>query len=268
MALPSWLARLVGLPSKGGEAQRPRLKLATTPDVLYAIGDVHGCLAQLQDVERQIVADAASLAGDKLIVVLGDLVDRGPNSAEVLDHLLRRPPAGFRRICLAGNHDDMMLAFLDAPRRHMDWLEFGGDATLRSYGVDVEALRLLSDTRMKSVLAAHVPNEHKALLAGLPALVATPDYVFAHAGVRPGVAIDAQADADLLWYRDGFEADFAEFAQLVVHGHIPVADPHISPHRIGIDTGAYATGRLTAVRLTANKPPLLLATKRAGRVIG
>jgi serine/threonine protein phosphatase 1 len=269
MSAAGWLSRLGALmPGKAARPQRPRLSLNATPDVVYAIGDIHGCLEQLRDIEAQIIADAQGLAGDKLIVVLGDLVDRGPNSAAVIDALMGRPPAGFRRICLAGNHDEMMLTFLDAPARHMDWLEFGGDATLRSYGIDVDAFRTLPAGRMKGLLAAHVPAEHKAFLASLPALAVTPDYVFVHAGLRPGVAIEEQSEADLLWYRDAFEADFAEFQQVVVHGHIPAAEPHVSRWRIGIDTGAFATGRLSAVRLTANNPPLLLVTNPKARANG
>jgi serine/threonine protein phosphatase 1 len=143
----------------------------------------------------------------------------------------------------------------------MDWLEFGGDATLASYGVNVEALRALPAGRMKALLAAHVPDEHRSFLAGLAASAVTPDYVFVHAGLRPGVGLDSQTEADLLWYRDAFEADFAEFGKVVVHGHSPVPEPHVARWRIGIDTGAFATGRLSAVRLSANKPPLLIVTK-------
>src|SRR5690606_5309249 len=146
-------------------------------------------------LEAQIVADAEGAPGDKLIVMLGDLIDRGPASAQVMDHMLARPPAGFERICLLGNHEAMMLAFIRDPRRGAVWLENGGRETLLSYGLPSDTLlRGVAPRVLDNLIHSHVPPEHIEFLEGLPVLLDTPEAIFVHAGLRPGVRLAAQHD--------------------------------------------------------------------------
>ncbi|MEQ1900569.1 MAG: metallophosphoesterase family protein [Devosia sp.] len=247
---------------------RPRLKLERTPAVIYAVGDVHGCLDQLIQIERKIAEDAAPLDGDKLIVMLGDYIDRGPRSAQVIDHLIGPAPEGFERICLVGNHDTGFLSFLAVSGRSDDWLALGAEATLASYGIDVDRLdpRERSPYLLSRRLAASVPAEHITFLAGAPVLLETPDYIFVHAGLRPGRSIKDQLDQDLLWIRHIPAARLAEFGRPVIHGHTPVKTALVDGPEIAIDTAAFATGRLTAVRLMVNKAPIFLVTEATERL--
>lgn len=237
----------------------PRLMRDRQPERIYAVGDVHGCLDLLKRLETQIVADAEGAPGEKLIVMLGDLIDRGPASAQVIDHMLRRPPAGFERICLRGNHEAMMLAFIRNPRRGAVWLENGGREALLSYGLPSDTLlRGLAPRVLDNLIQSHVPTEHIEFLERMPVLLDTPEAIFSHAGLRPGVKLAAQSDEDLMWYRDNYHDDFAEFGRPVVHGHTPRDEALVTRYRIAIDTGAYVNGRLTSVRIVPGAAPTLL----------
>lgn len=241
----------------------PRVKLDRQPDRIYAIGDVHGYLGLLKHLEAQIVADAANVSGSKLIVMLGDLIDRGPASAQVIDHVLARPPQGFERICLRGNHEAMMLAFIRDPRRGAIWLENGGREAMLSYGLPSDTLlRGVAPRVLENLVASHVPVEHVEFLEGLPVMLDTPEAVFVHAGLRPGVTLESQKDDDLIWLRDNYESDYAGFGRPVVHGHMPRTEALLSTFRIAIDTGVVTSGKLTAVRIMQGAPPKLLSIAR------
>ncbi len=233
-------------------------------DVIYAVGDVHGCIGLMRALEARIGEDAATLPGRKLLVMLGDYVDRGPDSAGVLDRLSAHPPAGIdRRICLMGNHERLMLDFLADPRLDR-WLGFGGAETLGSYGIDPEGFARLGARHRLQALQSHIPGEHIQFLQSLPLIVETPYHVFVHAGLRAGVPVAAQAEADALWMRDDFAETYADSVQWVVHGHSPVPAPVVLGRRIAVDTGAYLTGRLSAVRLRpAEAPHFLTVGERA-----
>lgn len=254
--------RLKALLGGGAPApQRPargHLSAPQWPSVVYAIGDIHGCLVELRGLEKRIVEDAASFTGEKWLVYLGDLVDRGPDSVGVLDHLTARPPAGFRRIFLAGNHETMMLAFLENPASQPDWLQFGGKQTLASYGIDASGFPAMRPRQRRAILDSHVPEDHLAFLAELPLTLSLPGVVFVHAGLRPDVPVERQAEQDLLWIRDEFFAAPPVPGRLVVHGHTPANEAVIVPGRICVDTGAFATGRLTAVRLVSGEKPRII----------
>ena len=214
---------------------------------------MHGCLAPLRALEARIIADAAGEPGEKWIVMLGDYVDRGPHSAQVLDHLMAAPPPGFRRICLRGNHEEAMLGALETGEGLDSWLAFGSEATLASYGMSATQIAMLAGrgrtANKLQALQAHVADEHIDFLRRLPVLLAVPGYIFVHAGLRPGVALDQQRDRDLLWIRGEFLDADHDFGAVVIHGHTPQDEPFLGAHRIAIDTGCFASGRLTAVRV-------------------
>ncbi|KRA45707.1 metallophosphoesterase family protein [Devosia sp. Root635] len=238
---------------------RSHLSAADWPEVVYAIGDVHGCLDELRNLERNIATDAAGIAGEKWIVMLGDYVDRGNHSAGVLDRLTTTPPTGFRRICLAGNHETMMLRFLETPAPNDDWLKFGGLETLSSYGISMSAVTRAGRKELKAIVDSHIPQEHVAFLQDLPLTLSLPGVVFVHAGLRPGIdSVERQSEDDLLWIRDEFFNAPPVQDRMVVHGHTPAAEAVCLPGRICVDTGAFATGRLTAARLRPQEPVLLL----------
>lgn len=239
-----------------------RLAFDEEPAAIYVIGDVHGCLDLLVALEKTIVADAANFSGERWIVMLGDVIDRGEQSARVLDHLLEPAPAGLRRFCLTGNHEAMMLDFLRRPSPNSPWLEFGGRETLLSYGVPIESLMhsRFGAREARQIVDIYVPRDHIEFLESLPVMIETPSTVLVHAGIRPGVRLEDQSDSDLIGYRDNFEAAYEDLGRLVVHGHTIREEPLVTPNRIAIDTGAYFTGRLTAVRIVPNGPPMLLSS--------
>lgn len=237
------------------EKKRPlQLMSKERPALLYAIGDVHGCLDELQALEAQIAADAESVKGAKWIVCLGDYVDRGADSAGVLDHVMRPAPVGFQRICLKGNHEATMLAAVTTLVGMEDWLSFGGDATLRSYGMADDQIAALleaeEDEQIKlELLSAYVPEEHIGFLRELAVSFSVPGYIFVHAGLRPGVPLRGQSEEDMLWIRKEFLNVPHDYGAIVVHGHTPVRQPAVLPYRIGIDTACFMTGKLTALRI-------------------
>ncbi|MBS1166841.1 MAG: serine/threonine specific protein phosphatase protein [Proteobacteria bacterium] len=240
--------------------RRERVEIDPRDTVIYAIGDVHGCYAELKAAEQQVFADAANTPAERRIILyLGDLVDRGPQSADVLDHLAGAPPPSFERLSLCGNHDEAFLSFLDDPHANMGWLDFGGEQTLDSYGID---LTRLSRHRgglggLGEIVRATVPEAHVSLLRRLPVSVRFGDVLFVHAGVRPGVPLAAQNDDDFMWIREPFVSEPNGLGITVVHGHTPANEPVFAPGRIGIDTGAFATGRLTVLRVFGDRATLL-----------
>ena len=217
------------------------------PAVLYAIGDVHGCLDQLLDLERQIFADAKDIPGEKWLVMLGDYIDRGPASAQVIEHVISSPPPAWRRFCLFGNHEEHMLKFLDSGGGHERWLEQGGIEALISYGVEVSSG--VEQAALADRLSQSLPTSHRGFLDALPVLLAVPGWVFVHAGIRPGIPIEDQREEDLYWIRQPFLSAELPEKPVIVHGHTPAKEPAVAPGRIGIDTHCFHTGRLTALRV-------------------
>lgn len=219
---------------------------------VYAVGDVHGqapALSRLLDRIREDAQDAAHKR--RVLVLLGDYVDRGPDSRGVVELLLNNPVPGFETRFLRGNHDAWLLAFLVESSLGFDWLNAGGQATLLSYGARVprgpRTLAWLASLRDEFERLLPVP--HRDFLESLLPYHIEGDYAFVHAGVRPGVPIDQQQEVDLLWIREDFLSTSHDHGRIIVHGHTVVDEPEVRPNRIGIDTGAYATGRLTCLVL-------------------
>lgn len=251
---------LFGKRAKPAPTAVGRIHLDEQPAVIYAIGDIHGCLDKLKRLEAAIVADAAGIEGDKLIITLGDYVDRGPASAQTLNWLLAPPPSGFRRICLRGNHEVMFLSALDNPKALSDWLEWGGRETLQSYGIDPTSFRAMSGKTRAQVLESFIPEEHRAFLGDSPLMVTVGDFTFVHAGIRPNIGLDQQREKDLLWIREPFLSANHGLQTTVVHGHTPKAEPDMGHNRIGIDTGAFAGGPLTALKILKSGEIAFLST--------
>ena len=231
-----------------------RLGESHVPDNLrvYAIGDVHGCDAMLAAVHQAIGEDlAARPVGDHRIVHIGDYTDRGPDSAGVIERLARLSADDSRVVCLCGNHDALMAGFLSDPGEYGPmWLDNGGDATLRSYGVMPGRSLLGYDYgRLSRKLAEAISTDHRAFIEELPLSVRFGDYFFVHAGIRPGVPLDRQDPQDLIWIRQEFLRDDSDHGVVVVHGHTPADRPEVRPNRINIDTGAVFGGPLTCVAL-------------------
>lgn len=220
-------------------------------EAVYAVGDLHGRLDLLDDMLDQIRRDADAFHAERRwIVYLGDYVDRGPDSRSVIDRLIAGPPDGFEQICLMGNHEAWMLEFLENAQVGNGWLMNGGGATLGSYGVAAKRIFLsvgLESTRQKLLEA--LPADHREFLDGLQLMWRRGDYVFVHAGVRPDVPLDDQDPQDLLWIRDDFLGAPDDFGCVIVHGHTIRDAPEVKANRIGVDTGAFATGRLTCLAL-------------------
>lgn len=232
------------------ESDRPALP---KDHLLYAVGDIHGRLDLLQAMLDRIEADVAAdrLEGRRILIFLGDYVDRGPNSRGVVEKLVNDLPRGFAVHFLKGNHEALLLDFLEEPWRLDHWLLNGGDATMRSYGVDTEQLARLGAPPevWRQAFAEALPEAHLRFFRTLKLTVSFGDYLFVHAGVRPGVPLGAQAEADLIWIRGPFLEHADPFGKIVVHGHTPTQRPVTRLNRIGIDTGAVFTGHLTALKL-------------------
>ena len=219
---------------------------------IYAIGDIHGRLDLLQQLRAQIRRDAAAAgAGRQVLVYLGDYVDRGMQSREVIDLLLEQPLEGFEEVHLLGNHEDTMQRFLDEIAVGSNWLHYGGNMTLRSYGIQVPTGEVdqVQMERLQQELRTQLPVRHLAFLKSLRLSYEIGDYFFVHAGVRPGVPFAAQHPEDLIWIRDEFLTSRQEHGKRVVHGHSISEEVQVEANRIGIDTGAYFSGQLTCLVL-------------------
>jgi serine/threonine protein phosphatase 1 len=222
---------------------------------LYVIGDIHGHLDLLRAAHDRVAADRARAGTrDAALVHVGDLVDRGPDSAGVVSYLMALSSADPRVVVLKGNHDNMFALFAgpeatEDPRLRPDlrWLHprIGGRETLQSYGINPDLRRETLRTRIRE----KVPASHVAFLAGLPLFHAQEGVLVVHAGIRPGVPLDRQDPADLFWIRDPFLYDTRDHGVLVVHGHTPVDRVQLHPNRLAVDTGAAYGGPLSAVAI-------------------
>ncbi|MET0483029.1 MAG: metallophosphoesterase family protein [Aestuariivirgaceae bacterium] len=218
---------------------------------VYAVGDVHGRADLLAAMLDKIAEDMQERpVPEALEVFLGDYVDRGPDSSQVIETLMNMPAIGGRRYCLRGNHEEILLDFLAEPGVLMDWRRLGGFETLLSYGVAPRmALQLDDVAQLRDEFLAAVPPGHLSFLRSTQLSVSVGEYFFVHAGIRPGTALEAQKPEDLLWIRDPFLFSQRDHGKIVVHGHTPSEEPEVLANRINVDTGAFLTGRLTCAVL-------------------
>jgi serine/threonine protein phosphatase 1 len=245
-----WFSKVRGLLPR--VTQPPAQASVPAGTLVYAIGDIHGRLDLLLQLEDKILRDAGEIDADRrLIICLGDYIDRGDDSCGVIEHLSQEPSEGFERICLIGNHEAYLLKFFDDSTVAGTWMANGGRETLTSYGIsppawsDIES----SSKDVQTELRAQIPQPHEVFLRSLAYSHREGDYLFVHAGVRPGVPIDQQDPHDLIWIRDEFLSDKQDHGAVIVHGHSMRTKPENLANRIGIDTGAYTSGHLTCVAL-------------------
>jgi len=217
---------------------------------VYAVGDVHGRLDLLEAMIARIDADRGGAR--PTVVMLGDYIDRGPSSREVVERLLALPDWA-DWVLLRGNHEQAMLEALSdlpqADRLMRQWLNFGGVETLQSYGVPSTLLYAGDFAAIRADVNTRLPAAHGAFLDGLRMAHRIGDYLFVHAGIRPGIPLSQQDPQDLLWIREEFLDNRLDHGAVIVHGHSISPEVVERPNRIGIDTGAYKTGRLTALVL-------------------
>lgn len=231
----------------------------TLPDGVrvYAVGDVHGCLDQLNRLLDVIEKDLVGHSLRSHLVLLGDLVDRGPDSAGVLHRLIKRglPTDGWD--CIMGNHEEVMLQCLSGNGEGLEsWLRYGGVQTLESYGLT--AAEIFSPAvDLATVMRRAIPDRHVQFLQSMRDYVTIGDYLFVHAGLRPGVPLEQQSSRDLRWIRQGFLDDATDHGMMVVHGHTIVQEVDVRSNRIAVDTGCYVSGRLSALVLEGDKTRVL-----------
>jgi serine/threonine protein phosphatase 1 len=242
---------------------------AAVPDGVrvYAVGDIHGRLDLLDELLSMITAhESAWPAYEVFLIFLGDYIDRGPDSAGVIERLLSGLPEGMTPVFLIGNHEDMMLRALREPGLIPQWTAYGGNETLRSYGIDPDSSRqgISGVAALFQELQEKIPLSHRAFLGSLQVTAEVGDYFFVHAGVRPGVPLDGQSVEDCLFIRAPFLDYPGYFGKIVVHGHTPSNAPETRANRIGIDTGAFFSGRLTALCLEGTRRGFLTTQGRGG----
>lgn len=273
-----WAAQLGGWLGFGRARAVPAggvdiLRLSRLPQRFYAVGDVHGCCDLYLQLEAQL-ASYVPKGGEALVVVLGDVIDRGPATAQLLDHLVAPPPAGIQRVVLRGNHEVMFLRFWAAPRLNDAWLDYGGAEMLASYGINLGDAALARKGRLRQVLDSCIPAEHVEFLSRTPLALALPGFVLAHAGINPDLDLEAQREGDVLWGdparlddradMGGGDMGAADLETVVIHGHRPTPDGqgYMGRARINVDTGAYATGRLTAVEVLDGRARRFVVAQR------
>ena len=221
----------------------------------YAIGDIHGRLDLLEDLLTKIHEELRRRPARKvLLVFVGDLIDRGPSSAQVIERLRTYRHGRVQTIFLLGNHEEVLLRILAGETELITkWRWFGGSQCLESYGVASEQLAGRDEREMLDIVRRAIPKEHQDFLGSFADTCRFGDYLFVHAGIRPGIEIEQQRQTDLRWIREPFLLDDTDHGFVVVHGHTISTEVELRPNRIGIDTGAYRTGILTALAIEGSR---------------
>ena len=233
---------------------------------IYAIGDVHGRLDLLESLANAIETDdAAAGPGETTVVFLGDLIDRGRDSAGVLDFVLewrkRRPVR-----VLMGNHEEVFLASFSDAEKLGQLLPYGARETLQSYGIEMDGIDAIALGRAQAAMTAHIPQEHRDFMASFEEAIAIGDYLLVHAGIEPGVPMGQQSARTMRWIREPFLSHAGLYSHVVVHGHTIRHEAEERPNRIGIDTGGYCYGVLTALVLEGRNRRFIQARETEGAI--
>lgn len=231
---------------------------------IYCIGDVHGRADLLRELHAMIAEDVRAFEGHRTVIYLGDLIDRGMHSRDVVDLLLDEPLAGFETVHLRGNHEQTLLDFMEYPEQAEAWLVWGGRETVLSYGVPLPpGLQRADPQAIRDALAMRLPERHLEFYRGMSVYHEAGDYLFVHAGIRPGVPLREQSDSDLMWIRQEFLESEEDHGRIVVHGHSITEQVEMRPNRIGIDTGAFRSGVLTCLVLEGRERRLVQTGNRS-----
>lgn len=255
---------MLGLRKKGDQLPRtPRGYRA------YAVGDVHGRIDLLEQLLAAIDEDVRRRPPRKtLLIFLGDLIDRGPDSRAVVERLRTFRHERLKPYFLTGNHEEVLLRLLKGERGILaSWLQYGGAECLASYGFDAAMLEPSNERSALSTIRTIIPADHVRFISSFIDTLRFGDYLFVHAGIRPGIDLSLQSQSDLRWIREPFLDDKSDHGLVVVHGHTISNEVEMEPNRIGIDTGAYRTGRLTALAVEG-QDRWLLDTAADGRTAG
>ena len=243
--------------SPGPERTPAHLEAHAEPpdEVIYAVGDIHGRADLVEALIEKIEDDIAEQPKEGRLVFLGDYIDRGLQSKQVIDFLLSERVQKLRPIFIKGNHEDAFLNFLSNPQHGPIWAKYGGRETLVSYGIRPPRSMSFNDDWIEAhkALQQSLPPSHERFLMSLQLSVRLGPYGFVHAGVKPGVPFEDQNEEDLLWIRDEFLRSKNGFDVMVIHGHTPVDQATNSEFRVNVDTGAYYSGRLTAARISGQE---------------
>ncbi|MGC1303406.1 MAG: metallophosphoesterase family protein [Caulobacteraceae bacterium] len=253
-----------GPPGSPRRASPSRYERSTEGMLVYAIGDIHGRADLLANLLARIDEDSAGSDAPRRLVLLGDYVDRGPGSREVIELLVQLKSRGDEVVHLLGNHDATLLDFLMDPQVGPTWCAHGGLQTLMSYGVQPPAVGAdyAAWVHARSMFLKALPQSHKEFFTSAQLQWQIGSYFFSHAGVRPQTTLAEQSRRDLLWIRKDFIDDTRPLEKIIVHGHTPAMAVHVDDRRIGVDTGAYATGVLAAVRLLDAEIRIIIAQQR------
>jgi serine/threonine protein phosphatase 1 len=230
---------------------------------VYAVGDIHGRSGLLEKMLEAIARDASEHKGVQVVeVFLGDYIDRGMHSRAVIDQLLAPSPNGHQRICLLGNHEETLLNFLADPTQLRQWANFGGYATLASYGIPIPAsMNAETMVALRDQLRQNLPPAHVDFLQQLQLTYQLGDYLFVHAGILPEQPLEKQSRANVLWIRNAFLNYTGYFDYYVVHGHSPVAEPDIRTNRANLDvSGAPVESLCCLVMQGTQRRPLVVTT--------
>ena len=246
----------------------PARRVAQVPDGerYYVIGDIHGRLDLFEELIEAIEADdAANEAADTTVILLGDLIDRGPDSCGVIQRA--RDWGETRKVrYIAGNHEEMFLESFDDKEMLRHFVKHGGRETILSYGIKRKRYNELTMKDLQTEMAGLIPQDHREFLASFEDLIIAGDYVFVHAGLNPKRPVEEQKQSDLRWIRERFLKHPDPFSHVVVHGHTIFEDIERTDHRIGIDTGAFRTGRLTALVLEGDARRIIQASETDGSI--
>lgn len=234
----------------------------------YVIGDVHGRLDLLEELLCDIDAELEDQPPARtLLVFVGDLIDRGPSSAQVLERLRTYSSQGVEPLFILGNHEEVLLRILTGDAQLIGkWLSFGGAECLQSYGVDPAEMDQLPDEQALAVVRGAIPEDHIQFMEGFVDSCRFGDYLFVHAGIRPGIPLEQQLQEDLRWIREPFLRESGDHGFVVVHGHTISDGVEVRSNRIGIDTGAYRSGILTALAIEGDDR-WILDTRRAPQAL-
>lgn len=242
-------------------SRKPRFRRSRAPDGhrIYAIADIHGRLDLLDELLSAVENDSARRRpSETTLVFLGDIIDRGPDSSGVVERLRTFRHAHWKSYFITGNHEEVLLGLLSGEAGLLyNWLRFGGQECLRSYGVDLSEMNLADETAALGLIRDRIPASHDKFIRSFHDSIRLGDYFFVHAGIRPGIDLEQQSQCDLRWIRSPFLEDKSDHGAIIVHGHTICDAVEFRSNRIGLDTGAYRTGKLTALGLEGEEQWLI-----------